>query len=73
MRAGLDAPERAALAYRSFVREVVRRCALERKEFNPALPEAMAGEAGIPDADRAHAVDCIGREFRSLREGNAIR
>ena len=63
----------AALAYRDFVREAVRRCVLDWTEFRPENVMAMAVEAGIPDADREQVVNYIGQEFRGLHEGNAIR
>ena len=66
-------PAKAALAYRDFVREAVRRCVLEWRAFAPAQVEAMAAEAEIPPADRDGVVKYVGREFAGLHEGNAIR
>ena len=73
LRAELETPDKAALVYREFVREAVRRCVLDWKAFDPARVAAMADRAGIPEADRTSAVDYVGREFRGLHEGNAIR
>ena len=73
LRAELDSPDKAALVYRDFVREAVRRSVLEWKGFRPEEIRDMATEAGIPEADRDPVVDYIGKEFRGLHEGNAIR
>ncbi len=66
-------PAKAALAYREFVREAVRRCVLEWSGFALGQVTAMAAEAEIPPADRGGVVEYVGREFASLHEGNAIR
>lgn len=73
LRAEVETPNKAALAYRAFVREAVRRAVLEWKEFRTDDIMAMAAEAGIPDNDRQPAVDYARQEFNSLHEGNAIR
>ena len=73
LRAELEAPEKAALAYRDFVREAVRRSVLEWKSFQPQRIRVMAEEAGIAEDDREHVVDYVGRQFRGLHEGNVIR
>lgn len=73
LRADVENPEKAALVYREFVREAVRRSVLDWKAFQPERVMAMAVEAGIPDADRAQVVDYVGHEFRGLHEGNVIR
>ena len=73
LRAELETSDKAALVYREFVREAVRRSVLDWKAFDPALLAAMATEAGIPEEDRAQVVNYIGREFRGLHEGNGIR
>jgi Fic family protein len=73
LRAELDTPEKAALAYRDFVREAVRRCVLEWKAFQPEDVMAMAVKADITVADRQRVVDYVGLEFHGLHEGNAIR
>jgi Fic family protein len=73
LRAEVESPEKAALAYRDFVREAVRRSVLEWKAFNPESIMAMAVEAGIPEADREQVVNYIGHEFHGLHEGNVIR
>ena len=33
----------------------------------------MAATAGIPEADRGHVADYVGREFHALPEGDAVR
>ena len=73
LRAELELPDKAALAYRDFVRKAVRRSVLEWRDFRPDNIRAMAAEAGIPEADREQFVDYVGNEFRGLHEGNVIR
>ena len=73
LRAELDVPDKAALVYRDFVREAVRRSVLDRKAFDPGLVTAMAVEAGIPEEDRAEVVSYVGKQIHGLHEGNAIR
>lgn len=73
LRAELETPHRAALVYRDFVREAVRRNVLESRGLDRAKTLAMAAEAGIPQADHEHVVDYIGNEISGLHEGNAIR
>lgn len=73
LRAEVDAPDKAALAYREFVREAVRRAVLDWKEFRASDVMAMAAEAGIPEDDRKAVVDYVAQEFQGLHEGNAIR
>lgn len=73
LRAELETPDKAALAYRDFVREAVRRSVLEWKTFRPESIMTMAAEADIPEADRQQVTDYVGQEFRGLHEGNVIR
>lgn len=73
LRAEVDAPEKAALAYREFVREAVRRCVLEWKAFRADEVMAMAADAGIPEEDREAVSGYVRQEFAGLHEGNAIR
>ena len=73
LRAEIETPAKAALVYREFVREAVRRCVLDWKAFHSARVAAMAAEAGIPEADRSQVVNYIEQEFRGLHEGNVIR
>ena len=73
LRAEVDSPEKAALAYREFVRKAVRRCVLEWKAFRPDTVMAMTVDAGIPEGDREPVVKYIGQEFFGLHEGNVIR
>jgi hypothetical protein len=73
LRAEVETPEMAALVYRNFVREAVRRSVLDWKAFQPERIMAMAVEADIPEADREEVVNYIGRELRGLHEGNVIR
>ncbi len=73
LRAELESPDKAALVYRDFVRKAVRRSVLEWKGIRADEIGNMASEAGIPEADRERVVAYIGKEFRGLHEGNAIR
>ena len=73
LRAEVETPEKAAVAYREFVRTAVRLCVLEWKAFRPSEVLAMAAADGIPEADRDSVVTYVGREFHSLHEGNVIR
>jgi Fic family protein len=73
LRAEVESPEKAALAYREFVREAVRRCVLEWQEFREDEVMAMAEGARIPEADRQQVMAYIGKEFAGLHEGNVIR
>lgn len=73
LRAEVDSPEKAALTYREFVREAIRRSVLDWKEFQPESIVRMAGDAGVPEADRHDLIEYIRAEFRGLHEGNAIR
>ena len=73
LRVEVESPDKAALAYRDFVRKAVRRSVLEWRAFQPEDIMAMAAENGIPEADRQQVVDYIGHEFRGLHEGNVIR
>lgn len=73
LHAELESPEKAALVYRKFVREAVRRCVLEWKCFRQGEIEKFTVEAEIPEADQGPVVDYVARECRSLHEGNAIR
>lgn len=73
LRAEVETPEKAALAYRDFVRKTVRRAVLEWKEFRRDEAMAMAKRAGIPEDECKHVIDYITQEFEGLHEGNAIR
>ena len=73
LRAELESPEKAALVYRDFVRQAVRRCVLEWKRFRREDIEGMVAEAEIPGADRVHVVEYVIRECGGLHEGNAVR
>lgn len=73
IRAELEAPEKAALAYRDFVRQAVRRSVLEFKGLRPDALFEMAVKAGVPEADRKQVIGYIEREVLGLHEGNVIR
>lgn len=73
LRAEVEAPDKAALVYRDFVREAVRRSVLDWKGFRPERIMEMATEADIPEKDREAVVAYVGQEIRGLHEGNVIR
>ena len=73
LRAELESPHKATLAYRDFVRKAVRRSVPEWRDFRPDDIRAMASEADIPEADREQIVDYVGNELRGLHEGKVIR
>ncbi|MCC5992918.1 MAG: Fic family protein [Rhodobacteraceae bacterium] len=73
LRAEVETPEKAALAYREFVREAVRRCVLEFQEFRAAEVMDMAEQAEIPEGDRNAVIAYVGEQVRGLHEGNVIR
>ncbi|MFC1495512.1 Fic family protein, partial [Thermodesulfobacteriota bacterium] len=63
LRAELETPEKTALVYRDFVREVVRRCVIDWRAFRPELIMAMAAEADIPEMDHEEVITYIENEF----------
>ena len=73
LRSEVEVPEKAALAYRDFVREAVRRSVIEWKVFRHENILSMAVEAEIPEEDREEVVDYVRREFQGLHEGNVVR
>jgi len=73
LRAEVEAPQNAALVYRDFVREAVRRSVLAWKAFRPQRVMEMAVQADIPEEDREDVVAYVEQEFRGLHEGNVIR
>ncbi|HEX4999847.1 MAG TPA: Fic family protein, partial [Terriglobia bacterium] len=73
IRAEVETPEKAAVAYRDFVRTAVRRCVRDWRAFDAGKVMALASEAGIPEEDRQDVVDYVGREVTGLHEGNVIR
>lgn len=73
LRAEVENPDKAALVYRDFVHEAVRRCVLDWRTFDADRVGTMAVEANIPADDRDHVVSYVGREIGGLHEGNAVR
>ena len=73
LRAQMDSPHKAALTYRDFVRQVVRRCVLDWRMFRRDDVLAMAVKAGIPVNDRGAVAAYVESEVDGLHEGNAIR
>lgn len=73
LRAEVETPEKAALVYRDFVKDAIRRCVLEWKSCRSAPLHQLAQDAGIPENDRQAVVGYILSEFSGLHEGNCIR
>ena len=73
LRAEVETPEKAAVAYRDFVREAVRRCVLEFNAFNTLAVMAMAKDANIQEDDLQDVVTYTKAQFDGLHKGNAIR
>lgn len=73
LRADVESPEKAALAYREFVRTAVRRCVLEFKEFRQDEVLTMAAAAAVPEEDRDGVVAYVRDQLLGLHEGNVIR
>ena len=73
LQAQMDSPHKAALTYRDFVGQAVRRCVLDWKTFRRADVLAMAAMAGIPTDERDAVAAYVENELDGLHEGNAIR
>ena len=73
LRAEVETPHKAAVAYRDFVRDAVRRCVLEYKGFDVDAVTSQAREADIPDVDVPGVVSYTEAQFEGLHKGNAIR
>lgn len=73
LRAEVESPNKAAIAYRDFVRSAVRRCVLDFKGFRHDDLMLMATKAGVPDADRKGVVAYVREQLIGLHEGNVIR
>lgn len=73
LRAEVESPHKAAIAYRDFVRAAVRRSVLEFKSFRYDEVMIMAEDAGVPEADQESVVAYVAEQLAGLHEGNAIR
>lgn len=73
LRAEVESPEKAALAYRDFVKDAIRRCVLEWKKCPADTLLRLAKDAGIPQDEQQAVVDYVLAEFAGLHEGNCIR
>ena len=73
LQAEIDTPHKAALVYRDFVREAVRRSVLEAGAFRSDDVLGMARARGIPEDDLEDVVAYCRQEFRGLHEGNLVR
>lgn len=73
LRAEVDTPEKAALAYRGVVREIVRHSVLEIKAFKADEAMAMVKAKDVPEEDQAAVVAYAHQQFKGLHEGNLVR
>ena len=73
IRAEVESPNKAAIAYRDFVKVAVRRSVLKWKMFDADKVMSMAREANIPEPDLDLVVRYVGEQIIGLHEGNAIR
>lgn len=73
LKAEVDIPEIAAIAYRTAVREAVRQCVLSTKSFSADRVSEILKKAGVPEAHQADALAYSRQQFQSLHEGNLIR
>jgi hypothetical protein len=73
LKAEVDTPEKAALAYRDAVREVVRYSVLSTKSFSADHVRAIIQDAGVPEADQMAVLAYARQQFQALHEGNLIR
>lgn len=73
IRAEVETPDKAAAVYRDFIREAIRNCVLEWKEFRADGILAMAEERNIPEQDRDDVIAYAQKQFDGLHAGNVIR
>jgi Fic family protein len=68
LRAEVESPEKAALAYREFVRAAVRRCVLEFKEFRNDAVDEMALLLACPTLiERMLSLTFVSRSLGSMK------
>ena len=73
LKAEVESPHKAAIAYRDFVRVAVRKSVLELKGFRYDELITMAAEAGVPESDQVDVIAYVARQLAGLHEGNVIR
>ena len=73
LRAEIDTPHRAALAYRDFVREAVRHSVITLKEFRRDEVRGLAAKHGVPQNEVDEVVAYAEQQFNGLHEGNLVR
>ncbi len=73
IRAEVETPDKAAAVYREFIREAIRKCVLEWKEFYPVGIRALAEQQNIPKEDRDDVILYAKKQFDGLHAGNVIR
>lgn len=73
LRAEVETPDKAAAVYREFIREAIRKCVLEWKEFRPDKIRTLAEQQNIPEEDRDDVIAYARKQFGGLHAGNVIR
>ena len=73
LRAEVETPQKAAIAYRDFVREAVRYSVLEAKAFRKNDILNLAAKHDIPEDECEPVAVYIHEQFKGLHEGNLIR
>jgi Fic family protein len=73
LRAEVETPDKAAVVYREFIREAIRKCVLEWKEFRPDEIRTLAEQQNIPEEDRDDVIAYARKQFDGLHAGNVIR
>ncbi len=73
LRAEVETPDKAAVVYREFIREAIRKCILEWKEFRPDEIRTMAEQQNLPDEDHDDVIAYARKQFDGLHAGNVIR
>jgi Fic family protein len=73
LRAEVETPDKAAAVYREFIREAIRKCVLEWKDFHPDEIRTLAEQQNIPEEDRDDVIAYARKQFGGLHAGNVIR
>ena len=73
LRAEVETPDKAAAVYREFIREAIRKCVLEWKEFHADEIRTLAEQQNIPEEDRDDVIAYAQKQFGGLHAGNVIR
>lgn len=73
LKAEVNNPSKAALAYRGLVRLAVRHCVMETKRFDAEAVLALIAAESVPPADQTDVLAYARAQFQGLHEGNLIR